>query len=67
LGLRPTESLPILDYSGKTLALKQFEKIRSRSEHLVTTLPSAYEYLASRYGDVGLNGQAQQITHAARV
>jgi hypothetical protein len=67
LGLRPTESLPILDYSGKTLALEQFENIRSRSEHLVTTLPSAYEYLASRYGDARLNRQAQQITHAARV
>jgi tryptophan halogenase len=67
LGLRPTESLPILDYSGKTLALKQFENIRSRSEYLVTTLPSAYEYLASRYGEGGLNRQAHQITHAARV
>ena len=51
LGLRPPDSLPILDYSGKTLALKQFENIRSRSEYLVATLPSAYEYLASRYGD----------------
>ena len=49
LGLKPVDSLPILEYSGNIDAVKEFEKIKARSEHLVATLPSAYEYLASRY------------------
>lgn len=67
LGLRPTESLPILEYSGGEIpVLKQFENIRSRSEYLVSTLPSAYEYLASRYGDGELNRQSHPRIHAAQ-
>jgi tryptophan 6-halogenase len=67
LGLRPPDSLPILDYSGKTLALKQFENIRRRSEHLVATLPSAYEYLASHYQESELNKEAHEKLYAAQV
>lgn len=62
LGFRPTEGLPILDYSGHAPALKQFENLRSRSEYLVATLPSTYEYLASRYQD---NGRKKEIYHKA--
>jgi tryptophan halogenase len=67
LGLRPPNSLPILDYSGKTLALQQFENIRSRSEYLVATLPSAYEYLASRYGESQPEKESPHNLYAARV
>lgn len=48
LGFRPPGSLSILDYGGTASALEQFENIKRRAEYLVATLPSAYEYLASR-------------------
>jgi len=67
LGFRPVGSLPILNYSGATAALKQFEDIRSRAEYLVATLPSNYEYLASRYQDNGLKRETHQKAHAAPV
>jgi flavin-dependent dehydrogenase len=65
LGLRPAENLPILDYSGNMMALKHFEKIKARSQQLVTTLPSAYEYLASRYDTQETNGEMRRQLHAA--
>ncbi len=65
LGLRPPKGLPILDYSGDMMALKQFEEIKSRSQWLVATLPSAYEYLSSRYVMPGSNGNGRQNEHHA--
>jgi hypothetical protein len=62
LGVRPTEGLPILDYGSHAPALKQFESLRSRSEHLVATLPSTYEYLASRYEG---NGRQEEMRYKA--
>lgn len=62
LGVRPTEGLPILDYSSHAPALKQFESLRSRSEYLVATLPSTYEYLASRYEG---NGRQEEMHYKA--
>ena len=63
LGYRPPKSLPILDYSGDMMALKQFEEIKSRSQWLVSTLPSAYEYLSSRYVMPGSNGNGLHTQH----
>lgn len=63
LGFCPPKNLPILDYSGDMMALKQFEEIKSRSQHLVKTLPSAYEYLSSRHVMPGSNGNGRQSEH----
>jgi hypothetical protein len=47
------------------MALKQFEEIKSRSQCLVATLPSAYEYLSSRYVMPGSNGNGRHNEHHA--
>jgi 2-polyprenyl-6-methoxyphenol hydroxylase-like FAD-dependent oxidoreductase len=49
LGFRPTSSLPALDFMDDRPALAVFDSIRERSLQLTATLPSQYEYLASRY------------------
>lgn len=47
LGLnhRPDSNLPVLDFLDDKNALAMFRNIRQKSEHLVKTLPSQYEYL----------------------
>jgi hypothetical protein len=45
LGYEPESSLPVLDFLDDRNALEMFRKIRQRTEHLVKTLPSQYEYL----------------------
>jgi hypothetical protein len=68
LGVRPTENLPILNYNGgAAAALKQFESTKRRAEYLVATLPSAYEYLASRYEDTGIKQGMRHKAHAAQI
>ena len=68
LGFRPVESLPILNYyDGASAALKQFEDIQRRAKHLVATLPSAYQYLASRYQDAETRQEPRYKAHVAPV
>jgi len=68
LGFRPAESLPILNYyDGAAAALKQFESTKRRAKYLVATLPSAYEYLASRYQDAGTRQEPHYKVHASPV
>jgi flavin-dependent dehydrogenase len=38
-------SLPLLDMISSRKALAAFERVRARTQHLVATLPSQYEYL----------------------
>jgi tryptophan halogenase len=47
LGWRPKGNLPALDHMSASRPLMAFEHIHERSHHLVSTLPSQYEYLAS--------------------
>jgi tryptophan halogenase len=49
LGFKPASSLPALDFMDDKPARAIFDSIRERSRHLTATLPSQYEYLASRY------------------
>lgn len=50
LGWKPNDNLAALDYIKDTTRVSQaFEAIRSRADHLTSTLPSQYEYLASQY------------------
>lgn len=48
LGLNylPGESLPVLDFLDDRNALETFRMMRRKSEYLVKTLPSQYEYLS---------------------
>jgi tryptophan 6-halogenase len=48
LGLnhQPEHSLPVLDFLDDRNALEAFRKMRRKSEYLVNTLPSQYEYLS---------------------
>src|SRR5262249_8976680 len=41
----PSASLPVLDFLDDRNALEMFRRIKQRTEHLVATLPSQYEYL----------------------
>lgn len=45
LNYEPAGSLPVLDFLDDRNALEMFRRIRQRTEHLVATLPSQYEYL----------------------
>jgi len=45
LNYEPQASLPVLDFLDDRNALAMFRKIKQRTEHLVATLPSQYEYL----------------------
>jgi len=45
LGYLPKHTLPVLNHMDSTRALATFAGIKARSEHLVKTLPSQYEYL----------------------
>ncbi len=45
LNSRPAASLPVLEQVDETRALAAFRSIRERTERLVATLPSCYEYL----------------------
>ena len=47
LGWRPKGNLPVLDYMNDARARMAFDAIRKQSQHLTSTLPSQYEYLAS--------------------
>jgi hypothetical protein len=49
LGRKPRSSLAALDHMNETGALAMFDKFRQRADQLCSSLPSAYEYLASRY------------------
>jgi tryptophan halogenase len=51
LGRQPKHSLPALDYAPDQHALAAFDQIGKRTEHLLSTLPSLYEYLTFRYGE----------------
>ena len=48
LGLnhQPEVSLPVLEFLDDRNALEAFRKVRRKSEHLVATLPTQYEYLS---------------------
>lgn len=48
LGLnhQPDESLPVLDFLSDRNALEAFRMMRRKSDYLVATLPSQYEYLS---------------------
>jgi tryptophan halogenase len=60
LGLQPAESIPALNFMDHSNVLSAFTEVRNRREHLTSTLPSCYEYLASRY-DAGMPA-AQAVT-----
>jgi flavin-dependent dehydrogenase len=45
LNSRPEASLPVLEHVDERRALAAFRSIRERTERLVATLPSCYEYL----------------------
>ncbi len=45
LGHEPATSLPALDGMDDTNALEMFRNVKKRSEYLVSTLPSQFEYL----------------------
>ena len=47
LNSRPAASLPVLELVDETRALAAFRSIRERTERLVETLPSCYEYLTA--------------------
>ncbi len=48
LGLKylPEEHLPVLEFMDDRRALEAFRMMRRKSEHLVATLPTQYEYLS---------------------
>jgi len=46
LNYEPPASLPVLDFLDDRNALEMFRRIKQRTEHLVATLPSQYEYLS---------------------
>jgi tryptophan halogenase len=48
LGHWPAHSLPTLDYAQDAAALAAFQQIRRRTDYLIATLPSQYEYLSLR-------------------
>jgi tryptophan halogenase len=56
LGLQhqPEVSLPVLDFLDDRKALEAFRKVRQKSEHLVATLPSQYEYLSQIRAQAGV-------------
>lgn len=56
LGLnhQPEESLPVLDFLDDRNALEAFRMMRRKSEYLVNTLPSQYEYLSSVRAQAGV-------------
>lgn len=45
LGHEPARNLPVLDHMDDRNALEMFRKVKERSQYLVATLPSQYEYL----------------------
>lgn len=56
LGLNylPGESLPVLEFMDDRNALETFRKMRRKSEYLVKTLPSQYEYLSQIRAQAGV-------------
>lgn len=56
LGLnhQPEESLPVLDFLDDRNALEAFRMMRRKSEYLVKTLPSQYEYLSNVRAEAGV-------------
>jgi tryptophan halogenase len=61
LGFRPAKSLPTLDFMDHSGAINVFKELRRRTEYLTNTLPSQYEYLASRYQHSEQTAQAAAI------
>lgn len=51
LGRQPKHSLPALDHASDQPALAVFDQISERTQHLLSTLPSLYEYLTLKYGE----------------
>jgi flavin-dependent dehydrogenase len=51
LGHRPDSTLPVLDHMDQMQALQMFHTIKERSKYLVSTLPSAYQYLSLMHGN----------------
>ncbi|RBL89964.1 tryptophan halogenase family protein [Chitinophaga flava] len=47
LGYSPENCLPVLQHMDSTRALEAFRRIRERTNELIRTLPSQYEYLTS--------------------
>jgi len=45
LNYEPESSLPVLDFFDDRKAMEMFRAIRRRTDHLVATLPSQYDYL----------------------
>lgn len=56
LGLNylPEQNLPVLDYMDDRNALEAFRAVRRKSEQLVATLPSQYEYLSHIRAEAGV-------------
>jgi tryptophan 6-halogenase len=56
LGLQhqPEVSLPVLDFLDDRNAIEAFRKVRRKSEHLVATLPTQYEYLSHIRAKAGI-------------
>jgi len=59
LGHWPAHSLPTLDYAQDAAALAAFQQIRRRTDYLIATLPSQYEYLSLRHHE------ARALAHTA--
>ncbi len=49
LGHCPDRNLAALDHMPDSHAFEAFDQIKKRSQHLIHSLPSQYEYLTSRY------------------
>lgn len=64
LNYQPPSSLPVLDFLDDRNALEMFRKIRRRTEHLVATLPSQYEYLTHVRATKGRS--AEEVTYPRR-
>jgi tryptophan halogenase len=48
LGLLPKQGLPVLEYKCDKKALEVFKALKQRTDHLVATLPTQYEYLTEQ-------------------
>jgi len=65
LNYRPGSSLPALDHIGQEKARHGFRLVRERTERLVSTLPSQFEYLSHVRSKTGISaaesGQLQRL------
>jgi len=67
LGLshQPDASLPALDFMDNRNAMTAFRGLRERSQHLVSTLPTQYEYLSHVRAKSGHHGPARRQSRPA--